>query len=101
MAAADAILSSLQRPRVVFRSTITPDFAYDPLAPAPPQEGGGAGAWLMGLLKPAVYVDGPAGSVVSIEPYGRPTESYGWVVAAAAAGAAVGVGWVLWRAFVR
>lgn len=66
---------------VTFRSQVTPDYTYDPSAPsAPPESGGGPAAWLMPLVKPAFYLDTPAGPV-TIAPYGEPTENYASAIA--------------------
>lgn len=62
--------------RVTLRSQITPDYSIEPFSrgPAPaPQRG--VGNLLMGLIRPAIYVDTPVG-VVKAEPWGAPTRNY-------------------------
>lgn len=86
---------------VTFRSQVTPDYTWDPFAPAPPREQGGFFSWLTAeVIKPAVYVRTPGG-IVPAELYGPPRENYLPVVAAgttlvALAGVATVFGLGMW-----
>lgn len=74
---------------VTVRSTLTPDVTVDPFGDESAQRAGaeaGPAGLLLGILRPSVYVNTPAG-VVPIEPYGKPDANYmPLVLGAAAAG---------------
>lgn len=61
--------------RVTIRSQITPDYDFDPSASSKPAPRGGIGNVLMGLIRPAVYVETPAGTIRA-EPWGVPQSNY-------------------------
>ena len=63
---------------VFVRSQITPEVQIDPTASPEQQQarsGGGFGNWIMSLVKPAVYVETPAGTIKAA-PWGEPTNNY-------------------------
>jgi hypothetical protein len=57
---------------VTFRSQVTPDYTYDPNAPAPAEP---QSSWLMQLVKPEVTLQTPLGPM-RVAPYGVPTQDY-------------------------
>lgn len=61
--------------RVTIRSQITPDYDFDPSVSSKPAPKGGIGNVLMGLIRPAVYVETPAGTIRA-EPWGSPQSNY-------------------------
>lgn len=82
---------------VTFRSTITPDFAYDPWAPSQPSPPGSFN--VMGFVRPAIDIMTPAGPI-TIAPYGDPADApnYGMVALLGTAAMVVGfftlAGWL-------
>jgi hypothetical protein len=98
--AGESLVSSLAQgavKSVTFRSQVTPDYTYDPWAPAPPPPPDEGSGWLMNFVKPAVTIETAMGPV-EVAPYGEPTENYGQVVLAGGLAALVGVivliGWL-------
>ena len=61
--------------RVTIRSQITPDYDFDPSVSSKPQPKSGIGNAIMGLIRPAVYVETPAGTIRA-EPWGPPKSNY-------------------------
>ncbi|MCC6752022.1 MAG: hypothetical protein IT371_30500 [Deltaproteobacteria bacterium] len=77
--------------RVTIRSQITPDYSVDPSAAGPsaaPKQG--FGNVLMGLIRPAIYVETPAGTI-RVEPWGQPRSNYLPVILALGGVAALAV----------
>lgn len=66
---------------VTLRTTVTPEMRYAPGAPGQPAQvenaSGGAGEFILGLLKPEVDIETPGGSV-TLAPYGKPESNYFW-----------------------
>lgn len=101
LAADTNLMAQLLQPligQVTFRSQVTPDFTYDPWAPAaegPPPEGA---TWIMNLIRPAVILEPRGGEAYAIAPYGHPEEDYTpylvFAGIAAVVGAIVLIGWI-------
>ncbi len=67
--------------QVTVKSSLTPPVQFDPFAddPAARRSSGTVGDFLLGMLRPAFYLETPVG-VVAVEPWGKPIEGgYRWV----------------------
>lgn len=73
---------------VTMRSQITPDYVWTPTSEQKAQ--GGITGFIMGLIRPAIYVKTPAGTM-KMEPYGIPTTNYFPLVVVATVLTGVGV----------
>ncbi len=86
---------------VTVRSTLTPDVVIDPFSPDPTERQASVtdpSGLVLSFLRPAVYVQTPAG-VVPIEPYGSPSSTFAPLALAIGAALTAGVLYFAWQGF--